>query len=136
MNVNEMLKQSSWHGGQLLAFSGLDGLTDFHNGLTGRTSFSSPGIELFVKRGLLNRPIIKGDTVVIPGIALMGGQLPFMVANSAPKGIVQITEDTKITVKEEPVSIDRIIATIENGSLTEAFGVGTAASIAPVGELL
>ena len=37
------------------------------------------GIENFVKRGLLKRPLTKGDVVIVPGIALMGGALPFMV---------------------------------------------------------
>ncbi|MHA1244012.1 MAG: branched-chain amino acid aminotransferase [Candidatus Heimdallarchaeota archaeon] len=50
--------------------------------------------------------------------------------------VITLAKDLGFTIKEEPVSIDRILATIENGSLTEAFGVGTAASIAPVGELL
>src|SRR5213594_3555073 len=40
------------------------------------------GIENFVKRGLLKRPLNKGD-VVVPGIALMGGALPFMVISTA-----------------------------------------------------
>jgi len=36
-----------------------------------------PGIEDFVKRGLQKRPVTKGDVVIVPGIALMGGALPF-----------------------------------------------------------
>ena len=61
------------------------------------------GIENFVKRGLLKRPVTKGDVVIVPGIALMGGALPFMVIKTQPKGIVQITEDTLVDMKEEPV---------------------------------
>jgi transitional endoplasmic reticulum ATPase len=61
------------------------------------------GIENFVKRGLLKRPLNKGDVVIVPGIALMGGALPFMVINTAPKGIVQINDDTIVEMKEEPV---------------------------------
>src|SRR5207302_739256 len=61
------------------------------------------GIENFVKRGLLKRPLNKGDVVIVPGIALMGGALPFMVISTAPKGIVQIQDDTIIEMKEEPV---------------------------------
>ncbi len=61
------------------------------------------GIENFVKRGLLKRPVNKGDVVIVPGIALMGGALPFMVIKTAPKGIVQIHDDTIIEMKEEPV---------------------------------
>src|SRR5207302_958655 len=59
--------------------------------------------ENFVKRGLLKRPLNKGDVVIVPGIALMGGALPFMVISTAPKGVVQIQDDTIIEMKEEPV---------------------------------
>src|SRR2546422_2202942 len=61
------------------------------------------GIENFVKRGLLKRPLTKGDVVIVPGIALMGGALPFMVIKVIPKGVVQIVDDTIIEMKEEPV---------------------------------
>lgn len=62
------------------------------------------GIESFVKRGLLKRPLTKGDVVIVPGIALMGGALPFMVTKVIPKGIVQVDEDTVFSIMEEPVS--------------------------------
>ena len=61
------------------------------------------GIENFVKRGLLKRPLTKGDVVIVPGIALMGGALPFMVIKVIPKGVVQIVDETIIEMKEEPV---------------------------------
>ena len=59
------------------------------------------GIENFVKRGLLKRPVTKGDVVIVPGIALMGGALPFMVIEVMPEGIVQIVDDSVIGIKEE-----------------------------------
>ena len=37
---------SKWKGGQLLAFSGLEGPTDYASGLTLRTSFAGPGLEV------------------------------------------------------------------------------------------
>jgi transitional endoplasmic reticulum ATPase len=61
------------------------------------------GIESFIKRALRNRPVHKGDTIIVPGIALMGGALPFGVINAQPKGIVQINADTNILVHEEPI---------------------------------
>ncbi|MEW6069536.1 MAG: CDC48 family AAA ATPase [Candidatus Thermoplasmatota archaeon] len=61
------------------------------------------GIETVVKKGLLRRALVKGDTIIVPGIALMGGALPFTVVQTSPKGIVQITEETRINVKEEAV---------------------------------
>ena len=68
------------------------------------------GIENFVKRGLLKRPLTKSDVVIVPGIALMGGALPFMVIKVIPKGIVQITEDTIVEMKEEPVREGEILS--------------------------
>ncbi len=59
------------------------------------------GIEVLVKKGLLKRPITKGDNVIIPGIALFGSSLPFIVINTAPGGVVLISEDSLIRVKEE-----------------------------------
>ena len=67
-----------------------------------RISFGQ-GIENFAKRGLLKRPLMKGDVVIVPGIALMGGALPFMVVKTTPKGVVQINDETIIEMKEEPV---------------------------------
>ena len=61
------------------------------------------GIERFVKQSLLKRPVTKGDVVIVPGIALMGGALPFMVIEVMPEGIVQIVDDSVIEMKEEPV---------------------------------
>ena len=68
------------------------------------------GIEAFVKRGLSKRPLTKGDTVVVPGIALMGGALPFVVVNTSPKGAVQIIDSTEVQVREEPVEEGETVA--------------------------
>src|SRR3970040_2031077 len=61
------------------------------------------GIENFVKRGLLKRPLTKGDVVIVPGIALMGGALPFMVIETEPGGMVIVSSDTAFALTEEPV---------------------------------
>jgi len=70
-----------------------------------------PGIESFFKRGLMNRPVTKGDTVIVPGIALMGGALPFAVLNTTSTGSVQITNDTEVVVKNEPAKMEALAAT-------------------------
>ena len=59
------------------------------------------GIDTLIKKGLLRRPLTKGDSVIIPGIALFGSSLPFVIINTNPGGIVSISEDTIIKVKEE-----------------------------------
>lgn len=68
------------------------------------------GIEHLVKRGLLKRPVCKGDTLVIPGIALFGNSLPFAVLKTKPKDIVIIGERTEVEVEAEAaqgIVIDR-----------------------------
>jgi len=59
------------------------------------------GIDVLIKKGLLKRPLTKGDSVIIPGIALFGSSLPFIIISTNPSGIVSISEDTFIKVKEE-----------------------------------
>ena len=70
------------------------------------------GIENVVKKGMLGRPAAKGDSVIIAGIALFGNSLPFRVANTVPKGIVQITDETEVVVKEEPVEEAEIVSKV------------------------
>ena len=41
-----MLRRSEWHGGQLMTFSALDGVTDAGNALTARTAFEAPGLDI------------------------------------------------------------------------------------------
>ncbi len=59
------------------------------------------GIETLIKKGLLKRPLSKGDHMIVPGIALFGSALPFAIINTNPTGIVIINEETLIKVKEE-----------------------------------
>ncbi len=61
------------------------------------------GIEAFVKRNLLKRPVVAGDTIIVPGIALMGGALPFGVQSTAPEGVVKVVESTTFVVTDEPL---------------------------------
>jgi len=61
------------------------------------------GIDVLIKKGLLKRPLTKGDSVIIPGIALFGSALPFLITNTSPGGIISINEDTLVKVKEEAV---------------------------------
>ncbi|MBN1435816.1 MAG: hypothetical protein JW936_01970, partial [Sedimentisphaerales bacterium] len=44
--VHQDLTRDRWHGGQLLAFSAIDGSTDYDAGIVARTSFDTPGIDV------------------------------------------------------------------------------------------
>lgn len=64
-----------------------------------KISFGS-GIEEFVRHGLSKRPMTKGDVVIVPGIAIIGGAVPFKVISVTPNGIVQVVEDTVLEIME------------------------------------
>lgn len=66
------------------------------------------GVEGLFKKGLLNRAVVKGDEIIIPNIALMGGFLPFVVASTAPNGIVQIGDFTELSVRTEPIEVTEL----------------------------
>lgn len=50
--------------------------------------------------------------------------------------ILKILEKENIPFEEKALSIDEIIAAIQDGTLEEAFGIGTAAKISPIGTLM
>lgn len=46
--------------------------------------------------------------------------------------VISLLRDKGMTVEERPISIDELVAAYQKGELKEAFGTGTAASIAPI----
>ena len=59
------------------------------------------GIEGFARRGLNKRPVVAGDRIFIPGMTLFAEALPFAIVQTSPKGIVQVTGDTEIFIKDD-----------------------------------
>ncbi len=47
MQLKHLIREQ-WHGGQLLAFSGLDGPTDFYDGITARTALDAPAVDIML----------------------------------------------------------------------------------------
>ncbi len=58
-----------------------------------------------------------------------------ILAGVTRESLIYMAKDLGYKVNEEALSIERIINCIKNKTLTECFGSGTAASIAPVGAL-
>ncbi|MEZ0346401.1 MAG: CDC48 family AAA ATPase, partial [Infirmifilum sp.] len=73
----------------------------------------------YVKKRLLDRPIIEGDVIQIP---VLGQVIHFNVVNIKPKGVVMVTEKTQLKILERPVDIGRIprITYDDIGDLEEA----------------
>jgi branched-chain amino acid aminotransferase len=73
----------------------------------------------FVVNGKLVTPSLGGS--ILPGITRAS--------------VIELGKSLGYEVEERPISIDEVIGGLEDGSVTEAFGTGTAAVISPVGSL-
>lgn len=73
--------------------------------------------------------VYEGTHIATP--ALSGSILPGITRNS----VLRLAPDLGYTVSEDRIAIDQVLADIEGGRITEVFGIGTAAVIAPVGKL-
>lgn len=70
-----------------------------------------------------------GDNLITP--PLNGSILGGITRDS----VIELARSWNVSVIEKQITIDEVLAAIKDGSLTEAFGSGTAAVIAPIGEL-
>ncbi|HUL38970.1 MAG TPA: CDC48 family AAA ATPase [Methanomassiliicoccales archaeon] len=61
------------------------------------------GVEDLVKKGLNNRPLVKGDEIIIPNIALMGNFIPFVVVQTTPNGVIVVGDHTELVVRTEVI---------------------------------
>jgi len=61
--------------------------------------------EKIIRDGLLKSAVKKGDIIKVPGIALFGSPLPFMIIDSEPDGAIFITESTVIELKNDAIGI-------------------------------
>jgi branched-chain amino acid aminotransferase len=70
-----------------------------------------------------------GDELITP--PLNGSILGGITRDS----VIELARSWGVNVMEKQITIDEVIAAMEDGSLQEAFGSGTAAVISPIGEL-
>ncbi len=63
-----------------------------------------------VKRQILKRPLVKGDIVPVmsstnhPFMRSPGQAIPLIAIETDPEGVIIVTEDTEVTLREEPIS--------------------------------
>lgn len=79
--------------------------------------------------GLMNVFFCIDKQLVTP--PLSGSILPGITRRS----VIELAEKSGIEVCQRPISIEEITRKIESGQISEAFGTGTAAIIAPIGSL-
>lgn len=79
--------------------------------------------------GTMNVFFVIGDTVITPNLS------GTILAGVTRDSIITLLREKGYTVEERPLSIEEIETAHQNGQLKEAFGAGTAASIAPIASL-
>ena len=77
--------------------------------------------------GTMNVFFVIGDTVITPDCTE-----DTILAGVTRDSVITLLREKGITVEERKISIDEIEEAHKSGSLKEAFGTGTAASIAPI----
>jgi len=80
--------------------------------------------------GTMNVFFVIGDKVVTPD--LVGGTI---LAGVTRMSVLTLLREKGIAVEERPINILELEEAYKQGQLKEAFGTGTAASIAPIGSL-
>ncbi|MDR0335002.1 MAG: CDC48 family AAA ATPase [Methanomassiliicoccaceae archaeon] len=65
--------------------------------------FGEGASDIF-RKGLMNRPVMKGSDILVPNVALMGNRSTFLVVSTVPQGPVTIGPGTEIVLKAEPAA--------------------------------
>ncbi len=79
--------------------------------------------------GAMNVMFMIGDEIVTP--MLSGSILPGITRKSC----IEVLKDKGFKVSERLLSVDELGEALQNGTLKEAWGCGTAAVVSPIGEL-
>jgi transitional endoplasmic reticulum ATPase len=87
---------------------------------TQQVKIIASGYDKMLKRTYLGKPMTKGDNVFVQ---VFGSGFVYVVVDTFPKGVVQVTDSTKIVLKEEPVkgvSAEKRIAYEDIGGIGNA----------------
>lgn len=79
--------------------------------------------------GTMNVFFVLGDTIVTPELS------DTILEGITRDSVIAILKEHGYNVEERPLHIDEIVEAYKAGQLKEAFGTGTAASIAPIADL-
>jgi branched-chain amino acid aminotransferase len=78
--------------------------------------------------GSMNIAFAYGKHIVTPALSST------ILRGITRKSVLELAPTVGYTVSEERIAIDDVLRDISSGKITEAFGMGTAAVIAPVGK--
>lgn len=67
------------------------------------------GVSDLFRKGLMNRPLLKGNDILVPNIALAGSRTTFSVVSTIPVGVVTVGPNTEINLREEPSTAEKSV---------------------------
>ncbi len=82
--------------------------------------------EFIEEAGTMNIMFVINDTLLTPPTS--DSILPGITRESA----LTLARDWGVPVEERPISVKEVVESLENGSMTEAFGIGTATTISHI----
>jgi branched-chain amino acid aminotransferase len=82
--------------------------------------------EYFEESGTMNLMFVINDTLITPALSTS------ILAGVTRDSLIQLAKDRGMQVEERKVSVAEVMAAIENNTLQEAFGCGTAAVISHI----
>jgi branched-chain amino acid aminotransferase len=80
--------------------------------------------------GTMNVFFYIGDTLITPNL-----DTRTILAGVTRDSVIKLCKEKGIKIEERPISLDEIFGAHEAGTLHEAFGTGTAASVSSIGKL-
>ncbi len=82
--------------------------------------------EYIEESGTMNVMFVIGDTLITPGLS------DSILAGITRDSVLKLARSWGIRVEERPIAVKEIVEALEHGKVQEAFGVGTAATIARI----
>ena len=82
--------------------------------------------EYIEESGTMNIVFQIGDTLITPASSST------ILDGITRRSIVQLAKDNNIKVEERPIKVQEVVDAAKNGTLLDAFGAGTAATIAHI----
>ena len=80
--------------------------------------------------GTMNIVFIINGTIITPS-----EDTDTILRGVTKRSVIEIAKSWGIPVEERKVSVEEVVAAIKNGTMQEAFGAGTAATIAPIAKI-
>lgn len=85
--------------------------------------------EYLEESGTMNVMFRKGNTIMTPALS------DSILSGITRDSVLQVARDWGFNVEERRISVAELIEGLKNGEIQEAFGAGTAATIAPIREI-